>query len=380
MAIEAAAEDDGSAWDSSAVGPQLKAYYEAPLEINGVKVSGEFGRQAERMPQVLQRLLLHGECPSEVPAETLLEELKLPKHKEERARLALESSSADSVHSLPAALDEEACFRLRAAVDTQRQTKCDTVDGSPDHQLNLSVEELQELIGEACFTRLTEFAGPLLRQGSPEARLPDPLIFVRRYSADSRPWFPFHVDSARLTINVALCDDSTFQGGRLLACCEGAVRLLSRREGEATAHSSTLLHGVTMMTAGVRYSLILFFGDAVAEGVAFDEAMRQADCAALKRVLEGDGEFESRCRRVLGEAKLRGMLDDYRALQEQPEPGRCIERVVVVYGAPYLRPSTWPERLQSPFTESADGVCWSALALLRYCIHGGVSANLNEGL
>merc|ERR1712190_587630 len=74
-------------------------------------------------------------------------------------------------------------------------------------------------------------------------------IFVRRYTADSRPWNPFHNDSAAFTVNVALGHDTSFEGGRLLACYGGSVRSIIRTEGEATVHSSTLLHGVTMMTA-----------------------------------------------------------------------------------------------------------------------------------
>ena len=30
--------------------------------------------------------------------------------------------------------------------------------------------------------------------------------FIRRYSVDTRPWNPFHQDSYRLTVNVALSD------------------------------------------------------------------------------------------------------------------------------------------------------------------------------
>ena len=37
---------------------------------------------------------------------------------------------------------------------------------------------------------------------------------------------------------------------------------IRRAEGEATVHSSSLLHGVTRMRSGVRYSLIMFFAPA----------------------------------------------------------------------------------------------------------------------
>ena len=90
-------------------------------------------------------------------------------------------------------------------------------------------------------------------------------IFVRRYAAGTRPWFPFHQDRAELTINVALSDDAEHGGGRLLCVYDGRVHRLMRHEGTATVHRSTLLHGVSRMTSGVRYSLILFFGRATGQ-------------------------------------------------------------------------------------------------------------------
>ena len=71
----------------------------------------------------------------------------------------------------------------------------------------------------------------------------------------------FHQDVATITVNVALTADAAVEGGRLLGVCDGRVRVLPRAEGDATVHSSALLHGVTRIEAGTRYSLILFFSD-----------------------------------------------------------------------------------------------------------------------
>jgi len=38
-----------------------------------------------------------------------------------------------------------------------------------------------------------------------------------------------------------------------------AVQLVEREEGEVTVHAKGLLHGVTRMRSGVRYSLIIFY-------------------------------------------------------------------------------------------------------------------------
>ena len=84
-------------------------------------------------------------------------------------------------------------------------------------------------------------------------------MFVRRYSVCTRPWIAFHPDAYELTLNVALSADDAHVGGKLLGIADGRVQVFERREGEATLHSSKLLHGVSRMTSGTRYSLILFF-------------------------------------------------------------------------------------------------------------------------
>ena len=57
-------------------------------------------------------------------------------------------------------------------------------------------------------------------------------------------------------------DDSSVRGGKLLVVCAGAVRTVERAEGEATVHSSSLMHGVSRVHEGgaPRYSLIIFVG------------------------------------------------------------------------------------------------------------------------
>ena len=99
--------------------------------------------------------------------------------------------------------------------------------------------------------------------------------FIRRYSADTRPFNPFHQDSSRITVNVALSDDAAHVGGRLLGVYGGKVHTIERTEGTATVHSSELLHAVTSMTSGARYSLILFFDP-------------------LPRIVRKDGQVEDR--------------------------------------------------------------------------------------
>ena len=136
----------------------------------------------------------------------------------------------------------------------------DSVDGAADHQRPLSLEELESLIG----ARQAETLCSLPAAFSPvhEQQMRPTEIFVRRYTGATRPWNPFHQDSAAVTINVALNNDAEYVGGRLLAVLNDQVASISRAEGEATVHDSRLLHAVSRMVSGVRYSLIMFFGEA----------------------------------------------------------------------------------------------------------------------
>ena len=84
-------------------------------------------------------------------------------------------------------------------------------------------------------------------------------IAIRRYSLASRPWIPFHMDHAAVTVNIAISDDKAHGGGRLIVVHDNQIQVVSRAEGDATVHNSRLLHAVTSMLGGVRYSLVLFF-------------------------------------------------------------------------------------------------------------------------
>ena len=83
--------------------------------------------------------------------------------------------------------------------------------------------------------------------------------YVRRYSRHTRPWLGFHTDRSVVTINVALAPDAAHEGGRLHAVLGGAHRIVEREEGEATVHGDDVMHGVSAMRSGVRYSLVMLF-------------------------------------------------------------------------------------------------------------------------
>ena len=135
----------------------------------------------------------------------------------------------------------------------------------------LEAAEIEDLVGAHEASSLwalparfcDQHPGEVLRASADAAGATPRLLyaFARKYAAGGRPWFALHQDEAALTVNVALSSDAAVEGGRLVALCGGAVRAVGpRAEGEATVHTSSLVHGVSRVRGGgARYSLILFW-------------------------------------------------------------------------------------------------------------------------
>ena len=191
----------------------------------GEQVQGDFLPEAERMPKLARALLIEGVAPSSVSPADLLDDLGMSVYERSLSQRAIASDRA--VLGRSGVLSPEACAKLRAAVDSERRQMCDSVDGAPDHQLNLSRVELEGLIGTEEVRRVWAMATRALvklrpneygddeEDESAEALLDAHEIFVRVYTPHTRPWFPFHKDRSELTVNIALSDDNGHTGGRL---------------------------------------------------------------------------------------------------------------------------------------------------------------------
>ena len=184
------------------------------------------------------------------------------------------------------AISAAGCAALRLAVDAQRDVTRDSVDNMAQHQLNIDADRLTALIGRPEVQALWRIADELLATQRADANVRAKATgqklsaatleatdaadggfnvdgFVRRYTRETRPWIGFHHDVSTCTINVALSDDAHHVGGRLHAIIgDGELarhRTIVREEGEATAHGEDVMHAVSAMSSGTRYSLILFF-------------------------------------------------------------------------------------------------------------------------
>jgi hypothetical protein len=79
-------------------------------------------------------------------------------------------------------------------------------------------------------------------------------IIIRRCTSYGKR-INMHVDKSLQTMQVALNDDSSYEGGRLVFACEGKIVTPQRLAGCITVHDNSIAHGVTELKAGVRYGL-----------------------------------------------------------------------------------------------------------------------------
>ncbi len=89
---------------------------------------------------------------------------------------------------------------------------------------------------------------------------------IARYEADSGAFFDWHSDVGtsstasrrKLTMVVQLSEADSYQGGKLETNADGTVRVASRSIGSALILPSFLLHRVSPVTLGSRYTLTLW--------------------------------------------------------------------------------------------------------------------------
>jgi hypothetical protein len=79
-------------------------------------------------------------------------------------------------------------------------------------------------------------------------------IIIRRCTSYGKR-INMHVDKSLQTMQVALNDDTSYEGGRLVFACEGKIVTPQRLAGCITVHDNSIAHGVTELKAGVRYGL-----------------------------------------------------------------------------------------------------------------------------
>jgi len=236
----------------------------------------DFERSQSLMPSIVEQALIHGD-EKNVNAQDLLHRLDMTPKEREVAMMALHDENPDQhLLNVPSLLSNLECKRLRNFIDSKIMVKqqgdfgMDDVDHCPDFQIHMTEIKLRKILGKNTMDQLLQVPCQLMEQNqqhhSDTTMSGDGWqdgnnvgIFLRRYEPDARPWMPFHLDQNAFTVNVALNSDSEFEGGRLLALYSNQIEIIPRNEGDVTCHRGSVVHGVSCITQGCRYSMILFF-------------------------------------------------------------------------------------------------------------------------
>jgi predicted 2-oxoglutarate/Fe(II)-dependent dioxygenase YbiX len=221
----------------------------------------EFADDAARMPAALRALLVDVPCRLDVDEVALASSIGPV-----NAHRFAASTSADVMHAR-GVVSSAGCAALRRCLDEATSTAKDSIDARAAHQRNISSAELETLVGAQTARALWALPARYYRHAAaPEAaekanaRRGQVEMFLRRYSCRERPFLMFHADKAALTINVALSSHQRRDGGHLLGLYDGGAHVIRRQLGDATVHTSSLLHGVSRVASvRVRYALIIFF-------------------------------------------------------------------------------------------------------------------------
>jgi len=142
-------------------------------------------------------------------------------------------------------LNNEQCNTLRTYLDNEHiNTTKKQGKETQDFQVSFSRTHLEKILGEDSVKKIVElFNGPFS------------VIKLRRVSLVGQ-CIKFHTDFTLRTMQIPL--NSDFSGGDLVFLEEdGNVMKPQRPPGSATIHDCSIVHGVTRIQSGVRYSLFL---------------------------------------------------------------------------------------------------------------------------
>ena len=175
-------------------------------------------------------------------------------------------------------LTKEECYRLRNDADKKfneyvkpgfgYKTK-DTVDNIYEYQIDYTFDEFKDILGQKADTifDLPQKLGFSKKDKfylfhDEYGKYKDQII-IRRYKQGERTSLDWHMDMPQIsyvTINVCLSDPLTeYKGGELLVDLDNKnIKAMNRKMGYATIHLYDVLHKVSEVEEGTRYSLIIF--------------------------------------------------------------------------------------------------------------------------
>jgi hypothetical protein len=135
-----------------------------------------------------------------------------------------------------------------------------STDAPRDLNLEIADDQLRALVGTDVIRSMLDLGEQQLQAlGADPAAVRATFKLRRRAALEGThdDVVPFHRDSSLVVVNVALNDD--FKGGHLLFALDGRIVCPTRRAGSTTAHDCRIVHGVSCLTAGIRYNLFAIY-------------------------------------------------------------------------------------------------------------------------
>ena len=130
---------------------------------------------------------------------------------------------------------------------------------SEDFKVQLTLSQLESLMGyERTKQLLNTFFTFITSSSTSIKNSLTPQILIRRTNLSNK-CIPFHIDNSSNTMQVILNKIYEVDGGNVIYIRKNQVIITKRKEGLILYHQNDILHGVTIMNTGIRYSL--FFLD-----------------------------------------------------------------------------------------------------------------------
>ena len=138
-----------------------------------------------------------------------------------------------------------------------------------DFRFVISAATVERLLGAACIASVLAALETVrgARDGSVPLTVGDVVFALRRTEAQAEAqWISFHYDPTGLTVQIALSGGADNVGGRTVyALPRGELLVPERAAGCILAHHGDVAHGVTQLSAGVRYGFYALVARADAE-------------------------------------------------------------------------------------------------------------------
>ena len=116
-----------------------------------------------------------------------------------------------------------------------------------DCKLNIDDNKLKELIGEKSYEKIiTLFDGE------------HNTIYIRKVKGDNS-MIDFHKDYSTKTLKIPLNKGSDYKGGDLIYLTNGKINKPEQKIGSMTIHTNDIIHGVSPIVSGIRYSLFVLY-------------------------------------------------------------------------------------------------------------------------